>query len=96
MDFKEIVYGGKSVGEAKYRALAQGVTRILWLKSLFSELGYSFSGSPVLWCEKTLAKSIGKNPVFHSQTNHIEIDIHFVRENVENGDVDIRYLPSEY
>ena len=30
----------QSVGETEYRAIAQGVNEILWLKSLFAELGY--------------------------------------------------------
>lgn len=42
-----LVWGSKkqtvvawSVGEAEYREVAQGVTEILWLKSLFHELGF--------------------------------------------------------
>ena len=83
-----------SVGEAEYRAMAQVVTEILWLKSLFSKLGYSLSHTPILWCDNLAAKSIAENPVFHSRTKYIEIDVHFVREKVENGDIEIRYVPT--
>ena len=31
--------------------------------------------------------------MFHSRTKHIQIDVYFVREKIENGDVDIRYVP---
>ena len=48
----------------------------------------------VLWCDNLVTKSMVKNPIFHSRTKHIEIDVHFVREKVENGDVDIRYVPT--
>ena len=78
----------------KYRAVAQGVTEIMWLKSFFHELGFSCSKTHVLWCDNLAAKSISENPVFHSKTKHIEIDVHFVREKVECGAMLIRYVPT--
>jgi len=84
----------QSVGEAEYRAIAPQVTEILWLQSLLSKLGYSCGSTPIVWSDNMAAKSIAENPVFHSRTKHIEIDVHFVRENVESGAVKIRYLPS--
>ena len=84
----------RSVGEAEYRVVAQGVTEIMWLKSLFSELGYPLAHVPILWCDNLAAKSIVENLVFHSRTKHIEIDVHFVREKVEIGEVEIRYVPT--
>ena len=82
----------RSVGEAEYHALAQGVIEIMWLKSLFSEVGYPLSGIPILWCDNLAAKSITENAVFHSRTKHIEIDVHFVREKMEKGEIEIRYV----
>jgi len=64
----------------------------LWLKSLFFDLGYSCVNTPVIWSDNLAAKSIVKKPAFHSHTKHIEIDVHFVREKVENGEVEIRYV----
>ena len=85
------------VGEAEYRAVVQGVTEILWLKSLFFELGYPCAKIPVIWSDNlAAAKSIDENPVFHSRTKDIEIDVHFVREKVENRDVEIKYIPTLY
>ena len=40
------------------------------------------------------AKSIAENPVCHSRTKHIEVDVHFVREKVECGDVEVWHVPS--
>ena len=85
-----------SVGEAEHRAMAQGITEVMWLKSLFTELGYSLSHVPVLWCDNLATKSIVENLVFHFYTKHIKIDVHFVQEKVENGDIEIRYVPTLY
>ena len=68
----------------------------MWLKSLFSELGYPCAHILVLWSDNLAAKSITENPVFHARTKHLEIDIYFVREKVENGEVEIRYVPTDY
>ena len=84
----------KLVGEAEYRAIAQGVTKILWLQSLFLELGYKCGSKPIVWTDNMAAKSIVENLFFHSRTKRIEIDVHFMREKVENGEVDIRYVPT--
>ena len=70
------------------------MTEILWLKSLFSELGYNSGSKPIVWRDNLAAKSIAENPVFHSRTKHIEIDVHFVREKIENGEVEIQYMPT--
>ena len=84
------------VGEAEYRVVAQGVIEVLWLKSLFLELGYPCVNTLVLWCDNLVAKSIAENPMFHSRIKDIQIDVHFVREKVENDDVEIQYVPTLY
>ena len=71
----------------------QGITEILWLKSLFSEIGYPCGHVPILWCDNLASKNIAENLVFHSRTKHIEIDVHFVHEKIENGEIEIRYVP---
>jgi hypothetical protein len=36
-----------------------------------------------------------KTPCFHSRTKHIEVRYHFLRDNVEKGNIDLIHVPTE-
>jgi hypothetical protein len=46
-------------------------------------------------CDSTSAISVAKNPVLHSKTKHIEVRYHFLRDNVEKGNIDLIHVPTE-
>ena len=50
---------------------------------------------PILWCDNIGAKALYVNPVFHSMTKHIEVDVHFIREKVAAKVSEVRYVPTE-
>ena len=56
----------RSIGEAEYWAVALGVTELLWLRSLFSKLGYPCTTKSIVWSDNLAAKSMVENLVFHS------------------------------
>ena len=76
-------------------ALASATTELVWLQSLFKELGIKVEPIPVIWCDIIGANSLAENQVFHARTKHIEIDVYFVRVEVLSKEIEVKFVPSE-
>jgi hypothetical protein len=48
-----------------------------------------------LMCDNTSAISIAKNPIFHKKMRQLERRHHFLRDHVEKGDIEIKYIDTE-
>jgi hypothetical protein len=59
-----------------------------------SDFGVSFERVPLM-CDNTNAISVAKNSVFHKKVRHIERRHHFLRDHVEKGDIEMRYIDTE-
>ena len=46
-------------------------------------------------CDNTSAVSMGKNPIHHQRTKHIDVRHHFLRDHVEKGNIVLTYCPTE-
>lgn len=84
----------RSSAESEYRALANAAADIVWLQSLCTELGVSLHSPSTLWCDNLSALALASNPVFHARTKHTEIDVHFIREKIQNKIIDVGHVPS--
>ena len=84
----------RSSAEAEYRAMAQGTSEILWLRSLLTELDFSVADSSYLFCDNKSAIMLSSDSVLHERTKHIEVDIHFIREKVRSGVITPSFVPS--
>jgi hypothetical protein len=73
----------RSTAEAKYKAMAQGVSERLWLRRLLLELGL-FEDKPImLYCDNKAAINITNNLIQHDRYKHVEIDRHFNKDKLD-------------
>jgi histone deacetylase 1/2 len=82
----------RSSTEAEYKSMANATAELMWVQTLLKELGIQAPRYARLWCDNLGATYLSANPVFHARTKHIEVDFHFVRERVNQGLLQIRFV----
>ena len=74
----------RSSAKAEYRAMAIVACELVWLKILLIDLGSSCTTPMILLCDNQVAIRIAANPVFHERIKHIEVDCHYIRQQVQS------------
>lgn len=80
-----------STCEAEYVAATGAACQGIWLKRLLGRDG----GITELRVDNKSAIALARNPVFHDRSKHIQIRYHFIRQCVENGDIDIQFVRTD-
>ncbi|GJY58202.1 retrovirus-related pol polyprotein from transposon TNT 1-94 [Tanacetum coccineum] len=80
-----------STTEVEYVAMSGCCTQILWMRSQLSDYGFTFNKIP-LYCDNRNAIALCCNNVQHSRSNHNDIRHDFIREQVENGVVELYFM----
>jgi hypothetical protein len=87
--------GSRSSIEAEYKVIANVATEIMWIQTLLDELVIPHPPTVSVWCDNLGATYLSANPVLHARTNHIEVDYHFVREQVTRKQLNIRFISTK-
>lgn len=85
----------RSSTESEYKAIANVTAEMIWIQSLLKELGVFLHAPPRLWCDNLGATYRTMNPMFHARTKHIEVDFHFVREQVTRKAMEVKFISSK-
>ncbi|GJT12207.1 retrovirus-related pol polyprotein from transposon TNT 1-94 [Tanacetum coccineum] len=81
--------------EVEYIALSGCCAQILWMRSQLTNYGLKFNKIP-LYCDNKSAIALCCNNVQHSRSKHIDMRYHFIKEQVENGVVELYFVRTEY
>nr|GEY81440.1 hypothetical protein [Tanacetum cinerariifolium]GEY85610.1 hypothetical protein [Tanacetum cinerariifolium] len=68
---------------------------ILWMRSQLTDYGLGFN-KVSMYCNNKSAIALCCNNVQHSRSKHIDIKFHFIKEQVENGVVELYFVNMEY
>ncbi|GKC80333.1 retrovirus-related pol polyprotein from transposon TNT 1-94, partial [Tanacetum coccineum] len=81
--------------EAEYISLSGCCAQILWMRSQLTDYGFQFNKIP-LYCDNKSAIALCCNNVQHSRAKHIDVRYHFIKEQVENGIMELYFVRTEY
>ena len=80
--------------EAEYISLIEVVKEALWLRGILSELSF-VQRLIAVYCDSQSAIHLTKNAMIHERTKHIDIKLHFIRDIVTRGLVEIAKIVTE-
>nr|GEY85425.1 copia protein [Tanacetum cinerariifolium] len=81
--------------KAEYIALSGCCAQILWMRLRLTNYGFQFNKIP-LYCDNKSAIALSGNNVQHSRAKHIDVRYHFIKEQVENGVLELYFVRTEY
>nr|GFD24346.1 copia protein [Tanacetum cinerariifolium] len=84
-----------STAEAEYVSLFACCTQFLWMRTQLTDYGFQFNKIPI-YCDSKSAIAISCNPVQHSQTKHIAVRSHFIKEQAEKGTIELYFVKTDY
>jgi hypothetical protein len=62
------------------------------MKQTLTDIQVEYDEPIPIYCDNTSAINISKNPVMHSNTKHIPIKYHFLREHVAEKNIRFEYV----
>nr|GEV90250.1 retrovirus-related Pol polyprotein from transposon TNT 1-94 [Tanacetum cinerariifolium] len=81
--------------EAEYVVLSASCAQVMWMRTQLQDYGFNYNKIP-LYCDSQSAIAISSNPVQHSHIKHIHTRYHFIKEQVENGIIELYFVRTEY
>ena len=52
-------------------------------------------GKSLIMIDNQGAMNLAKNPVQHQRSKHIDIKYHFIRSEIQKGQISLEYIPTE-
>jgi len=83
-----------STAEAEYMGMGTAVEELRWIRQFIEEIGLAYTKPTVLYTDNQAARTIANGEVSSARTKHIDIRHHAIREQIEMGEVQVKWVPT--
>ena len=80
--------------EAEYIAQTHAAKEAVWIRKFVIEVQGTTHGPLTMLCDNQGAIALSKDNKFNSRTKHIDLCYHFIREAVDEGKINVQYIPT--
>ena len=85
----------QSSAYAEYVSASLATSQAIWLRRILEDVGENQEEATLILCDNMFAISMTKNPVYHSCSKHIAIQHHFIREAVQDDEIQLKYCKTK-
>ena len=61
----------------------------MWMKRVLRNLTHTQDSSTIIMCDNSSTIKLSKNPVMHGRSKHIRVRFHFLRDLVQDGEIEL-------
>lgn len=72
--------------------MATSAFEVSWSQCLLRELKQPVPSIPRIWCDNVLAIYLAANPIFHAHSKYLELDFHFICDQVHKKNFCVSYM----
>jgi hypothetical protein len=77
-----------------YVVVASCYSQILWIVQTMRDYGVTYKSVPLI-CDSSSAICLAHNPVFHMRAKYIKVRHHFLRDHIEKGEMEMKFIDTE-
>ena len=81
--------------ETEYVSASMAGREVIWMCSLLGELGFKIKGPSPLLVDNQSALKVLRNPEHHSKMKHIDIKMHWIRQEIKRKQIEIHFCPTK-
>nr|GFB82267.1 hypothetical protein [Tanacetum cinerariifolium] len=81
--------------ESEYVTVSSCCAQVLWIRTQLTDYGFFYDKVPI-YCDSKSVIVISCNSVQHTQTKHIDVRYHFIKDHVEKGTIELYFIGTEY